>query len=295
MLRTLSTRETLKSQRIGLGCWLFGKSKLGNSDAIVRNVVAAAIARNIRLFDTAESYGWGISERRLASALESTQVRPDNVLICTKWYPFWRKAASITSTFKERISALAPYPIGIHHVHAPASFSSVETEMEHMLRLYDAGLIGGIGVSNFTAKQMLRAHYYLRARGVALVCNQVGFSIFDRAIEKNGILETAKAEEIAIVAHSPLGGTLRHLQSPRSSRQIALAGALQGIALKHNSSMSSIALAWVTQFHEATVVAIPGARNERQVQENTMNISLSLEELSQIDLLTREHKGARTS
>ena len=73
-----------------------------------------------------------------------------------------------------------------------------------MAKLAAAGKIQHVGVSNFSAKQMREADRVLREHGLRLASNQVKYSLLDRRIEQNGILETAKELGCAIIAYSPL-------------------------------------------------------------------------------------------
>ncbi len=69
-------------------------------------------------------------------------------------------------------------------VHQPFGFSSVEAEMDAMADLVEAGRIRSVGVSNFNAESMRRAHAALRKRGLPLAVNQMRYSLLERSIEK---------------------------------------------------------------------------------------------------------------
>ena len=76
--------------------------------------------------------------------------------------------------------------------------------MDAMTGLVESGKVRSVGVSNFSADLMRRAHKSLKARGLALAVNQVKYNLLDRTIETNGILETAKECGATIIAWSPL-------------------------------------------------------------------------------------------
>ena len=80
--------------------------------------------------------------------------------------------------------------------------------MEAMADLVESGKIRSVGVSNFNADQMRRANKTLQKRGLPLAVNQVRYSLLDRSIERNGILDTAKELGITIVAYTPLASGL---------------------------------------------------------------------------------------
>jgi len=58
----------------------------------VTGVVAAALEGGVTWFDTAEAYGFGQSERALSTALAELGVAPGDVVVATKWLPFFRTA-----------------------------------------------------------------------------------------------------------------------------------------------------------------------------------------------------------
>jgi len=205
-------RTGIELSPIGLGCWQFsGGQGLGGFfwDAVPTSeahaIVRASLEGGIDWFDTAELYGGGESERVLSAGLLAAGKKNGDVFVATKWWPFPRAAPSIAGTFSDRLRALDPFSVDLHQVHQPFSFSSVEAEMEAMAGLFHEKKIRAIGVSNFGGKAMRRAQAALEARGTALASNQVRYSLVDRRIEKNGVLDAAKELGVTIIAYSPLG------------------------------------------------------------------------------------------
>ena len=82
--------------------------------------------------------------------------------------------------------------------------------MNAMADLVEQGKIEHIGVSNFNQKQMIRAHAALQKRGLDLASNQMEYSILNRDIEFNGVLEKAKELGISIIAYSPSSTGIRN-------------------------------------------------------------------------------------
>ena len=303
---------------IGLGCWQFsgGKGVAGwyweaLPQPVVDAVVAAALAGGVNWFDTAEMYGGGASERALAAALTAAGRAASDVVVATKWLPHLRTAGSIRATVDKRLRCLAPFPIDLHQVHQPVGLSSVEAEMAAMADLVDAGKTRAVGVSNFNAARMRRAHTALAGRGIPLASNQVRYSLVDRRIESDGTLATAKELGVTVIAYSPLGqGVLTGLYhddpayvrtrpGPRKwlaafsakgmSRSRPLVEELRAVASAHGATAAQVALAWLCQFHGDTVVAIPGASRPAQAHENAgaMELVLSRTELARIDEKSR--------
>ena len=133
-----------------------------------------------------------------------------------------------------------------------------------------------------------------------------------RKMESNGILETAKALGVTIIAYSPLESGLlsgRFHDGPKSLRNMPfyrrvrlrsqlkksrqLVETLREIAIDHSVTPAQVTLNWLINFHDEAVVAIPGASTAKQAQDNAaaMNFNLSSAELSRIDQLSRQFRN----
>lgn len=315
-LRRLGRTDASVSS-IGLGCWQFssGSGLVGGfwpalPQDLVDEIVERSLAGGITWFDTAEAYGAGRSEFALARSLEKAGKRPGEVLVATKWMPVGRFASSLAATIDERLKQLAPWPIDLHQVHQPFGLSSVEAEMEAMAELVAQQKVRFVGVSNFKARHLRRAHAALARRGLPLATNQVKYSLLDRRIESNGTLAAAKELGVTIIAYSPLEqgllsgkfhrdpsllagtGYRRWRPAFRASglaRSRPLIDELEQVAQAHGATSSQVALAWLLTFHGDAVVAIPGATKTRHVEENVgaMGLTLSRKELERLDELSR--------
>lgn len=274
------------------------------SDTEMNAIIQAALDGGINWFDTAEMYGKGRSEEGLSRGLQAAGRDNDDVVIATKWWPLGRTAGSITKTISDRIRHLAPYTIDLHQVHWSFGFSSVEKEMEAMADLVEAGKIRSVGISNHSADQMRRAHEALSKRSLPLASNQMHYSLLNRNIENNGVLDTAKELGVTIISYSPLdsglltgkfhkdpellsslplGRRMRFRNAVEKSRP--LIDLLDGIAQGHDVTISQVALNWLVNFHGDTVVAIPGASKPQHARESAgaMNFNLTEDEMAQID------------
>jgi len=171
-------------------------------------VIKTALNGSINWFDTAEIYGRGRSEQGLANGLKAAGAQDDEVVIGTKWFPIFRRASNIPQTIDDRIHFLDGYTIDLYMIHQPWGFSSPETEMDAMADLVKAEKIRSVGVSNFNLRHMQRAQAALEKRGLPLAVNQVQYSLLNRKIETNGVLDAARETGITIVAWSPLASGL---------------------------------------------------------------------------------------
>lgn len=307
-------KTDLKFSLIGLGCWQLSKNvgfagkfwpKLSNE--LTLDIIKSSIDGNINWFDTAELYGWGKSEKSLSESLSDLKINNKSIYIATKWWPLFRFSKSIRKTISKRIKLLGDYPISLHQVHMPYGFSSIEKEMNEMANLVDDGLIKHIGVSNFNNSQMLRACEALDKRNIKLTSNQVEYSILNRKIEANGILDTANKLGVSIIAYSPLAQGIvsgkfhnspglidgrvgwRKYKSKFSKKNMLEAQpiifALQNIANKYNVSSSQVALNWLLNFNNKNIFIIPGATSSQQARDNvnSLKCKLTLEEINHLD------------
>ena len=304
---------------IGLGVMQFagGKGLFGLvfpdlSQDEKSNIIQTALEGGINWFDTAEMYGFGRSEEGLAAGLKAAGIQNGDVVIETKWLPFLRFARNIPKTIDKRLHYLDGYNIDVHLIHQPMSFSSPEDEMDAMSDLIEAGKIRSAGVSNFDADRMRRAHAELQKRGLPLAVNQMEYSLVNREIESNGVLDTAKELGITIVAYTPLGYGLLTGKYHRDSSLLKRAAsfrrrmltrmleptrplveALEEIGQKHNATSGQVALNWVIHNQGESVVAIPGATKAEHAKESAgaMQFKLTDDELTRLDELSKEIKS----
>jgi len=310
-------RSDLVVSPVGLGCWQFSQRRGWNKywpkldPAEIEGIIAASLDGGVNWFDTAEAYGGGESERELSRVLQKAGKKPGELIIATKWMPIFRTAGHLRRSIDERLKCLEPYPIDLYQIHNPASVSPVRKQMAAMAGLVAAGKIRHIGVSNFGAKRLRDAHRVLADHGLPLVSNQVSYSLLNRKIETNGVLETAKELGVSIIAYSPLAqgvlsgrfhddpAALKAISGMRKYRGIyraealkksrPLIEALKEIAIRHKVKPAQIALNWLMNFHGDIVVVIPGATKISQAAANVgaMAFAMTRDELDYLDRVSR--------
>ncbi|MBN2025239.1 MAG: aldo/keto reductase [Actinobacteria bacterium] len=307
-------RTDIEITPIGLGTWQFAGGKGFDSlvwqdvpDDETDEIVTKALEGGVNWFDTAEAYGMGRSERRLALALQGAEVASRDITIATKWMPLFRTASSLHENIDSRIEYLQPYPVGLFQIHQPIALSSVKAQMDAMADLVEAGKIRAVGISNFPAPMMRRAHAALASRGITLASNQVKVSLLNRRIETLGVLKAARDLGMTIIAWSPLemgvlsgkfhadpsllgsrpiGRRMFMRMQLRRSRDLIIT--LEEIAAANGVTPAVVALSWLVNFYGETVVAIPGASKVSQVEQNirALELRLSEREMSRLDELS---------
>ena len=315
VLKRALGKTNIEVTPIGLGMMEFsgGGGLMGSAfptiDQENKNAtVKAGLDGGVNWFDTAELYGSGVSEASLAAALKAAGKTNDEVVVATKWWPLFRTARNIPETIDDRLRFLDGYSIGLYMVHQPFGFSSPEDEMDEMAKLVEAGKIRSVGISNFNPEQMRRAHRQLQKHGLPLAVNQVHYSLLNRSIEKNGILETAKELGVTIIAYTPLESGLltgKYHKNPElldkksliwrlrlrrdMEKSRVLVAMLEKIAGQHNATAAQVALNWVIYSQGDSVVTIPGVTKVSQAQENAgaMKFKLSDDEIARLSELSR--------
>jgi len=312
--RTLG-KTNIEVTPIGLGMMEFagGGGLMGSAFPIIAQenknaTIKAGLDGGINWFDTAELYGSGVSEASLAIGLKTAGKKDADVVVATKWWPLFRTARNIPKTIGERLRFLDGFSISNYMVHQPFSLSSPEAEMDEMAKLVETGNIRSVGVSNFSPERMRRAHRQLQKYGLPLAVNQVRYSLLDRAIEKNGVLETARELGVTIISYTPLESGLltgKYHKNPElldkkpafrrvmfrrnMEKSRKLISALEEIGNRYNATPAQVALNWIIYAQGDIVVTIPGVTNVRQAEENAgaMKFKLSDDDIAQLDEISR--------
>ncbi|WP_019501655.1 aldo/keto reductase [Pseudanabaena sp. PCC 6802] len=295
---------------LGIGTWAWGDKLFWNygkdyGEAQVKDAFKAALDAGINFFDTAEVYGLGESERLLGQFARGNK---QPICIATKYMPVpWRiNAKAVKDAVTASLERLQVKKIDLYQVHQPISFMmNQKTLMNALADEVKQGRIVAVGVSNYSAEQMREAHKLLRDRGIPLAVNQVKYSLLDRQIETNGILDAARSLGVKILAYGPLAqglltGKYTSTQTPTGARQLdarfgndnlfkvePLLKLLRQTAEQHNGTLAQVALNWLIA---KGVVPIPGAKNAEQVRQNAgaLNWQLLPEEVSILDRASLE-------
>jgi aryl-alcohol dehydrogenase-like predicted oxidoreductase len=282
---------------LGVGAWSWGDTLFwGYGQGYGKSEVAAAfhtsLHAGITLFDTAEFYGIGTSERILGQ-LAHADGQP--VVIASKFMPYpWRiSARSLRRALDASLTRLQIERIDLYQIHFPSPLQSIPALMDAMADAVDEGKIRAVGVSNYSAAQMRTAHAALARRGVALTTNQVEYSLLKRAPETNGVLDTCRELGVTLIAYSPLAmglltGKYRPGAAPGGVRRFAprfsahnlaaiqpLLALARTIGVAHGGKTTGqVALNWLIQ---QGALPIPGAKNAHQAAENAGALGWALD------------------
>ena len=288
--RYLDVGAGKKISRIGLGTWQFGAKEWGNgtaqADQTAHAIVRRALELDVTLFDTAEIYGSGRSERILGQALGRHR---DSVFLATKIFPVAPSVSMVRRRAAASMRRLGVSRLDLYQAHWPSPLVPDSVLMRGMRSLQRAGLVGDVGVSNYRLQHWRAAE---NALGSRILSNQVGYSLVDRSAELE-LIPFAESHDRVVIAFSPLAqgllsggyhGADRPLNRvraaspafhPENLRHTAdLIAVLRDVAEAHSATPAQIALAWVIR--SPAVVAIPGASSVAQLEGNVAAADIEL-------------------
>src|SRR5580693_3634149 len=289
-MRYLTVENGTKISRIGLGTWQFGSREWGYgasyADREAGTIVRRALELGITLFDTAEIYGFGRSERILGEAIGQEW---DSVFIATKILPLLPVAPVVEQRGVASANRLGVRRLDLYQVHQPNPLVRDGTIMRGMRALQRVGLVGEVGVSNYSLDRWRAAE---RALGGPVLSNQVQYSLVARSPERD-LLPFAETTGHLVIAYSPLAQGLlsgRYHRGHRPANRIRranplflpenleragdLIATLREVADAHSATPAQIALAWA--IHRPAVVAIPGASSLEQLESNVAAADIDL-------------------
>jgi aryl-alcohol dehydrogenase-like predicted oxidoreductase len=230
----------------------------------------------------------GRSERILGEAIAEAR---DSVFLATKLLPVVPIAPVVEQRAVASANRLGTHRLDLYQVHQPNPVVRDGTIMRGMRALQRVGLVGEVGVSNYSLARWRAAE---AALGSPVLSNQVRYSLVNRSPERD-LLPYAEATGRIVIAYSPLAQGLLSGKYDRTNRPTNsvragnplflpdnleragdLIAALREVADAHSVTPAQIALAWA--IHRPAVVAIPGASSLEQLESNVAAASIDLAE-----------------
>ncbi len=311
-------RSGLKLPAISLGLWHnFGNDKpLGTQ----RDIARRAFDLGITHFDLANNYGppYGSAEENFGRLLAS-DFKPyrDELVISTKagydmWpgpYGEWGSRKYLLSSLDQSLGRMGLDYVDIFYLHR----FDPDTPLEETVGVLDTAVRSGralyVGISSYSSEKTAEAARLLRELGTPLLIHQPSYSMFNRWLEGDKLLDTLEAEGAGCIAFSPLVQgllTSRYLDGvPENSRAaqgkslnpdtitestLGKIRALNEIAQRRGQTLAQLALAWGLRDPRMTSVLI-GASSVAQLEDNVgalKNLHFTNEELAEIDRYATE-------
>ena len=284
---------------LGVGCWAWGdKSTWGMggydhalSETTIREAWDASIAAGVVLFDTAEVYGRGESERIIGRLLAAEPAARDTVVIASKFMPSpWKVnvRAALVSAARHSVERLGVDAIDLYQIHGPISLRSKDALADALAAAHGEGLVKAVGVSNYSVKETRGIDAALRRRGLRLASNQIEFSLLRTIPLRSGLIDCCRELGVVPLAYSPIGqgrltGKYSAANPPPGNRNFSahpwedvdrIVGHLRTIGEAHGGKTpSQVALAWLIA---KGAVPIPGAKNREQAEQNAGALGWSM-------------------
>ena len=306
-------RSGLKLPAISLGLWHnFGDARPGERQS---DIIRRAFDLGVTHFDLANNYGppAGSAESNFGRVL-ATDLRDhrDELVISTKagyymWpgpYGEWGSRKYLVSSLDQSLKRMGLDYVDIFYHHRPDPDTPLEETMTALDAVVRAGKAQYVGISNYNAEQTAQAANILQELGTPLLIHQPSYSILNRWIEKDHLLDTLERVGAGCIAFSPLQQGLltdRYLGGiPDDSRMrtsvflnedaldnntLARLHALNDIAKRRGQTLAQTALAWALRDPRMTSLII-GASSVEQLETNVAaldNLPLSQSELDDID------------
>ncbi|MCA9941157.1 MAG: aldo/keto reductase [Anaerolineales bacterium] len=291
-------RTGVRVSMLGLGTMAFG----GDADAATSGALyARARDAGINLFDCADVYAGGESEHVLGRLIAAHR---DDVVIASKaYFPTGDKGPNdrgssryhLVRAVEASLRRLKTDRIDLYFLHR---FDD-ETDLAESLRALDdlvrQGKILYPALSNFAAWQAQRAVDLCERHGWARpVCVQPMYNLAKRQAEVE-ILPQAKANDLAVMPYSPLGGGLLtgkygRDRQPQSGRLVEntmyqtrygdewvmdVADDFAALARARGYDPVALAVAWVGS-HPAVTAPIIGARSVEQLEGSLRSVDIPM-------------------
>ncbi|MEE8291151.1 MAG: aldo/keto reductase [Candidatus Tectomicrobia bacterium] len=306
----------LQVSAIGFGCWELGGGYGKVDESEYTPAVHRAIDLGINCFDTAEAYGFGVSERALARALGE---RRQDVMVVTKFGVGYQEAAPsfrdssrqrLMDSIEKSLSNLNTDYVDVYMVHWP----DIRTPFDETMRAFDDIVLQGkarfVGISNLRLQQLETC---MQTRRIDVV--QYCWNMLDRRMSKD-IYPYCHEHNIGVMAYGSLAygmltGTFtaqmefdagdwrrqrgrmgainlfQHVFAPEHfPRNLQAVEELKAIAAEYGKTLPQLGLRW-TLANPVIGVALVGCRTPTEVEENigALGWSISATDMAEIDAL----------
>ena len=297
---------------LALGLWRFTGTDIGQNAALIE----AGLELGMNLMDIADVYGldwggtgFGSCEENLGAVLRARPELRDRMVLATKGgivppVPYDSSSIALRSACEASLARLGIDRIDLYQVHRPDMFTHPAEVADRLDGLVADGLIGAVGVSNYTPAQTRALAAHLEA---PLVSTQPEYSAACLDPLRDGTLDLCSEMGMVPLAWSPLAGGRLMVQRPlaggrlMAQRPLAggrlLAGAdedsgvrpdllatLDRLAEREGVNRAAVCLAFVLA-HPTAPIAIVGTQRLERLEALQATLAVQLDRNDVYDIV----------
>lgn len=286
-----------------IGTWAWGNGTAGSQMIFgekrdterLKAAFRTAVSEGFTLWDTAEVYGMGSSERLLRECISECS---EKILISTKHMPKKRySAGEVRTALFGSLERLGTSRADIYWLHLPFN---IDRNVNECAELANEGKIGLIGLSNYNTEQINYADMLLRKKGLKVGAVQNHFSLIRRDPEQLKILDWCRENDVPYFAYMVLeqgtlsgkyddehpmkGISLRSLEYNRNvmKKLRPLIDRLRELGVKYGVSPAQIAIAWARSKGTIPIVGITKPEQAAELA-GSAGITLSTDEAARLE------------
>ncbi len=298
---------------ISLGLW----HNFGGEDdkKVFRKTLHTAFDCGITHFDLANNYGppSGSAETNFGKILKQDfHAHRDELIISSKagyymWpgpYGEWGSKKYLQASLDQSLKRMQLDYVDIFYHHRPDPDTPLEETMAALDLMVRQGKALYVGISNYKSEEAAKAFAILKQLGTPCLIHQPRYSMLDRWVEDNGLLQVLENNGVGCIPFSPLAQGLltnRYIKGiPKNSRAakgvflkqeqitdtvLNKIKTLNEMALLRSQTLAQMALAWILKDNRVTSVLI-GASSPAQLLDSVaclQNLHFSNEELQKIE------------
>lgn len=298
--------ENCRLPSCAVGTWAWGEGANGSKMVFggkrdteaLKEAFKSALEAGFTLWDTAEVYGMGSSEKLLGECIRGAGDMGKKVIISTKHMPLKKYSpGEVRASLLGSLERLGMNRADIYWLHLP---TNAEQNLNECAELVKEGRIGCIGLSNFSLEQIIAADKQLSSKGLRVGAVQNHFSLIRRDPEQLRILDKCRENNIPYFSYMVLeqgalsgkyddehpmkGISLRSLQyNKRVLKKLRpLIDCLRETARGHGCEPAQIAVSWAISRGTIPIVGVTKPSQSADLAK-AEKITLSAEEMSRLE------------
>ena len=274
---------------VGFGLWRYVHHDVDHA----RRLLEVALDVGLTLVDAADVYGldwggagFGAVEDLIGRVLADAPELRERMVLATKGgirpgVPYDSSPAGLRAACEASLRRLRVEVIDLYQVHRPDLFTHSADVAATLAALREEGKVREVGVSNHTPAQTEALAAHLRDAGVPLASTQPELSVAHLDPLRDGTLDLAQRDGLAVLAWSPLAGG--RMVSGEGLRP-ELVEVLDRLAAREGVDRAAVAIAFVLA-HPSRPVALVGSQQPERLRAAARAVEVRLDRRDVYDLV----------